>query len=465
MTCNALYHCLALTVIVGIAEVANGHGAIPHDVPVDRLVANLTKYIEEHPEDPEGYYRLGRVHTLALETKSEFVLAYERTPPVPAEGSWAKRQWGREQHAEATPDQLKTHLTEAIKFLNQAIDRQPHRARYRLTLACALEAGQSIAGDVDVWPWIPLDDNLMSSHAFYIDQYRKQFESLPNEEVLARLMSAMLQGTVARDIIIKLAFEHRAEKDLQDAVQKIRLADWREQIEEQFFTAMCYALPQDGKAASKPIWGDLEDWVSFEAGTSFMRVVGARQSRSSDMIRLRVAKETVAAFKDLPEPGGITPIVIDLAGHGLAGIQSSCIVSFDLDGTGRPQCWSWVKPDVGILVWDPECSGRITSGRQLFGPVSWWLFFENGYEALDVLDDDRDGELTGAELKGLALWFDRNENGDSDPGEVEPIECSGIAALSCRAMGREGACLMNQAGSRMTDGYALTTYDWIATSR
>jgi len=36
---------------------------------------------------------------------------------------------------------------------------------------------------------------------------------------------------------------------------------------------------------------------------------------------------------------------------------------------------------------------------------------------MDALDDNHDGWLTGNELHGLALWYDRNGNGKCDPGK------------------------------------------------
>ncbi|MBT3202234.1 MAG: hypothetical protein HN350_20220, partial [Phycisphaerales bacterium] len=54
---------------------------------------------------------------------------------------------------------------------------------------------------------------------------------------------------------------------------------------------------------------------------------------------------------------------------------SGTAVRFDLDGDGRAQSWPWVKPTTGILVWDPSGQGRITSGQQLFGSVTIWMFF------------------------------------------------------------------------------------------
>ena len=57
--------------------------------------------------------------------------------------------------------------------------------------------------------------------------------------------------------------------------------------------------------------------------------------------------------------------------------------------------------------------------------------WRNGYEALDALDDNGDGVLSGAELQGLALWRDANSNGVSDPGEVVPVRDAGLTELQC----------------------------------
>jgi hypothetical protein len=36
------------------------------DVPVARLVKNVSQYIKKHPKDAEGYYTLARVHSIAF---------------------------------------------------------------------------------------------------------------------------------------------------------------------------------------------------------------------------------------------------------------------------------------------------------------------------------------------------------------------------------------------------------------
>ena len=146
-------HCiLAVVVSALIAGSASGHGAVSQEVPVARLVANLTQYIKEHPNVADGYYRLGRVHTMALEAKLESVMAFDGTSPRPAEGYWARRRsTGGEKPVPSTPAEVRTHLEEALRLLNRAIAMRPTAANYRLTLASVLEAGEPLRGQVNAF--------------------------------------------------------------------------------------------------------------------------------------------------------------------------------------------------------------------------------------------------------------------------------------------------------------------------
>lgn len=144
-------------------------------------------------------------------------------------------------------------------------------------------------------------------------------------------------------------------------------------------------------------------------------------------------------------------------------LNSSHQTSFDLDGSGRKQTYNWVQPSTGFLVWDPYNEGKITSGRQLFGNATWWMLWSNAYEALDALDDNHDGWLNGKELKGLALWYDRNSNGKSDAGEVISIEKTEITGLRTKFDSREGDSFVSSSGVQLKNGQLLPTYDWVTT--
>jgi hypothetical protein len=134
----------------------------------------------------------------------------------------------------------------------------------------------------------------------------------------------------------------------------------------------------------------------------------------------------------LPRP--ITPIAIPLR-DGLCARDIEdrrAAVAFDADGSASNRKWTWVTRDAGWLVYDPKGKGRITSGLQMFGGVTFWLFWETGYDPLASLDDNGDGVLTGEELRGLAVWHNANGNGVCDHGEVKPLSAYGIVAVSCR---------------------------------
>lgn len=72
-------------------------------------------------------------------------------------------------------------------------------------------------------------------------------------------------------------------------------------------------------------------------------------------------------------------------------------------------------------MFDGDGKGRINSVLQLFGNVTFWMFWRNGYEAMRALDDNGDGSPAGGELAGLGPWRDENGNGVSERGEVRAL--------------------------------------------
>jgi hypothetical protein len=69
------------------------------------------------------------------------------------------------------------------------------------------------------------------------------------------------------------------------------------------------------------------------------------------------------------------------------------------------------------------------------------------------------------ELDGLVVWFDRNSNGFSDPGEVVSLSCLGIVSLAVRAQRGDDGILNCPVGLIRWDGSYAPTYDWIAEQR
>lgn len=67
-------------------------------------------------------------------------------------------------------------------------------------------------------------------------------------------------------------------------------------------------------------------------------------------------------------------------------------------------------------------------------------------------------------LRGIAVWFDRNANGVSDRGEVVSLAKAGIRRVAVTAQGRRDGALWNAAGIERTDGTTAATFDWTPAS-
>ncbi len=186
--------------------------------------------------------------------------------------------------------------------------------------------------------------------------------------------------------------------------------------------------------------------------------------KEKDKDEIATLNERIAQLKKLPRP--ITPIAVPLK-DGLTATDleaRNASVAFDADGTGLQKKWTWINPNAAWLVHDPKHSGKVTSALQMFGNVTFWLFWETGYDAMASLDDNGDGVLSGAELSGLALWHDANGNGVCDAGEVKSLAEYGIASLSCkfeRDSKHPDHVAHSKAGVTFKDGTSRPTFDLV----
>lgn len=200
-------------------------------------------------------------------------------------------------------------------------------------------------------------------------------------------------------------------------------------------------------------------FYTVEAAEYLIPLLDAK-SNADEIAELRKRSERLAR---LPRP--VTPIAIPLKDFESARhfVDLDAQVRFDADGSGRQGRWTWITDDAGWLVYDAEGKGQITSALQWFGNVTFWVMWTNGYQALTALDDNADGELTGNELRHLAIWHDRDRDGVSDAGEVRPLARYGIVALSCRSVPDDGllAIAKSPDGVRFAAGRSRTTYDVI----
>lgn len=161
----------------------------------------------------------------------------------------------------------------------------------------------------------------------------------------------------------------------------------------------------------------------------------------------------------------ITPLAIpDQTSTTPAEIYSRLFVDFDLDGSNLPQKWSWINPNASWLIYVPPKGARqLASGRFLFGSVTFWNFWRDGFEALCSLDDDGDTSLRGTELRNLHLWKDANSDGKIVTSELTSINRAGFIELSCKADYSEAFGVHNLKGARTSEGGFMPIYDLVLT--
>lgn len=450
-----------LPLVACLALPAAGEFMMTESAPVDRIIQNATAYTEEHPEEAHGYYTLARAHYLAWSEKSGTIPVHgwpgqqdkddglANLPDVtnPAVGG---RPW-RLLYAEA---RRRTVAKLGYDFDAQTPDKQ--REQFWAEFAKQQEALEK-----ENWQPEELDEEELDEHAKQaIAHYRKAIE-LESGNALFHIGLASLREQYAERA------SHTGLGPSGDAMLDLggpKLENlWLREAMNGYAAAYQLAIKRDRKTEHTPLQG-LGSLISYNAIEGYIRTGKALGGEGMDGKLARAMQKDKADFDNLP-PGLITPIIFTLnphAQHAADLLDPDTIVRFDLDGDGVAERRPWVKPDTAILVWDPHNTGRIASGRQLFGSVTWWLMPGDGYRAMDLLDDNRDGELAGDELPGLALWLDTNQNAISDPGEVTPIADTPVAGLRVEALSQDGEHPTHRHGLRLRDDTHRPTWDWIA---
>ncbi|MHC4475744.1 MAG: hypothetical protein ACYTEL_08860 [Planctomycetota bacterium] len=440
---------LGILVVLLCARPAVALFAGPSFVPVDRLIANTTAFVRENAEDPHGYYTLGRIHYLAFANEALLVGVYDpgsSPPKVVPDWLLGDFVW------HARNSQAQKLALEEMGYASRSNIPEGGNDRFWALVSNKRE-------QLEKQGWLPekLSSKQTVEHAAAaVRNFKKAIELAPANGLYHLGLASLLDQYV--DFLNVQKVEAMPEEFSEIILDKAKDVYWR---------AYELSIRKDLELKHKPLSGLLESLVGYEAGKAYIRLSQAGRSIPEEQKkRLSRVKRDLKKLDSLPD-GGITPIILSLERHRSLSdlLVPDLHVRFDLDGDGVVELWPWVAPTTGILVWDPDARGEITSGRQMFGSVSWWLFFEDGYHALDALDDSRDGALSGCELDGIAVWFDRNSNGRSEPGEVSPVEQLQIVSLAIKSSGQDGDCPMNRSGVALADGRVLATYDWIVSGR
>ncbi|HZV35869.1 MAG TPA: hypothetical protein VFB72_14935, partial [Verrucomicrobiae bacterium] len=339
------------------------------NVPIERVLTNFEKRLATNQNDVEALYHLARIHSMAYAEKSNWFTVRTNTlqPAFPFLSS------GVPYHVVPAKDAQEkarafNHLTNAIGYYQRAsvlVFRGTNATNYQW-LICPIHLG----------------------------------------------LAWSLEQAGHRDEAIK-------------AYRKALVLAWDREVHDQPSIKEQVEWSWDQIRAKKNPLTKPPAHSSLGPGICYSQEIIGYLEKILDPVKdakeIAQLKQDEQILKKMPRY--ITPILVSLQPNTPLSelVDPSANVTFDLDGTGLQRRWGWITPKAAWLVFDKNGSGRITSGLQMFGNVTFWIFWRNGYDALRALDDNGDGVLSGDELRGISVWEDSNGNGICEPGEVRPI--------------------------------------------
>jgi hypothetical protein len=342
-------------------------------------------------------------------------------------------------------------IAKLIENLDKAAAKEPKDAKLRLNLARAYAmAYADKAETVKVWK----DKEMQGAWFGFTPKFVPFTVKTTDDEAKQKAAEANLAKAID-------TYKQVVELDSKNLTAKLGLAWCLDQAKKKDEAIKAYReVIEEGWMADK-------DRKSLPLGGHTITAEGAGYlipllDKTKDKEEIATLEDKVAKLKKLPRP--VTPVVVPLR----AGLTAKDMVNprarvrFDADGFGFNDEWTWFTNDAGILVFDQHKRGKITSAIQWFGNTTFWMFWDNGYEALKSLDADGDGVLRGKELEGIAVWIDANGDGICQPGEVKSLTELGIVAISCHYeidLSHPDRIAYSKIGVTFADGTTRPTFD------
>jgi len=431
------------------------------EVPVARLDANLTRRLKADPADVATHVTLARVLSYAWAEKGEAIRVQMPADEadLPTFPPW--RGVRPQVYGERPPDskERRAYFMRSVHHFRRAIELDPKNAVAQLGLGWVIENGRGLAVDLGRPDGAERRTPMPAAERA---RYRGWIKQLGDDAYETRQSAARsLRENLERAFGELIDARARKDVEVRAAVGKLLRMRWDD------FALEAYrrVLELRGKAdLAEESFGDgADESIALEAGRGILRILERRKPTDGGSAVAKEMESVGAIVKKLnAKPKWVTPVVIAPRGTARLAdlVDADKTVSFDLDGDGHVGRWPWLRPTAGLLVWDPQRTGRVDSGRRLFGSATWWMSWRHGYEPLAALDDDGDGRLTGRELAGLSVWFDRDGDAVSDDGEVVTVESLRIASIIVAARRDADGVLGNARGVVYRDGTTAPTWDW-----
>ncbi len=384
-------------------------------IPIDRMVEDLQSRQAADPENALWTYRLGRSYYLGFEMG------------VGAAFSYNPKEIGK-----SFPDE------EMLGWEKSRVEKAKEEAE-----------GENF--DLSRGDWEPKWEVKILSEAERIDFAEKAYSELKR---------AVKQDPKAGLYFLTLAsFQQNWLESGLTAPERLR-GITIETMMNDFEKAWRVMRKEDLARRYLPIHG-VEGLYSAEAAKAWLTL--SEKNGISDPNTEKQMRKDLKKLSKL-RMGMVTPVVLQFKAGRAVPVLLDVKVEFDLIGDQSGGSWNWINEGAAFLVWDPDKTGKITSGRQFFGGYTWQMFWKHGFEPLQLMDRDFDGVLEGAELIGLSAWFDRAPLGVSSEGEVVPLTELGVTRLKIKAQEFEGehAELWHPEGVELKDGTHYPLWDWLA---
>ncbi|MBI4584848.1 MAG: hypothetical protein HY717_12605 [Planctomycetes bacterium] len=293
----------AILASLALTEPARCEQDLPENVPVERLVKNMESYIKENPDDPQGFYVLGRVHGLAFTLKRRALATWphETIQSFIADEDFQKQaapspEAGKKE-VPLTGAELLDHLSAAVKNFSTAIRLDPKPALYHLGYAGVLEAGSPLAYQVDFMPGLKKGKGSPGEKSPEAEKLVGRLGS-PDEKERSEAREKLRQ-----EISSTAESLHQRRSDPNEALRKEIAAllrfYWEEQALAEYLAAYQRAAGKDVKIKEQPLRG-LSQLASYEAGKAWLRLAKTHGAAEAEKGPAAQIEKTLKALEGKP---------------------------------------------------------------------------------------------------------------------------------------------------------------------